>query len=98
MAGRTEERTKMKEGWLGDRDAGHAEYQAKTQTGSGAVRGNRDNLEKNSRKEEQRQKEEICVDRVKGVGGGREEKRGNCEGELQELRKVTKNVIIFLKG
>lgn len=75
MAARTEERTKMKEGWLGDRDAGHAEHQAKTQTGSGAVRGNGENLEENSRKEEQRQKEQICVDRVKGVGGGREERK-----------------------
>lgn len=27
-----------------------------------------------------------------------DERRGNFEGELQELRKVTKNVIIFLKG
>lgn len=27
-----------------------------------------------------------------------DERRGNFEGELQELRKVTKDVIIFLKG
>lgn len=59
-------------------------------------------LRKTAEKMEQRQKEEIRVDRVKGVGGGREEKRGNSERELQELRKertkVTKNLIIFSRG